>query len=87
MRILQIPLLILLACVVDIVITEYCCNNRKKPPSACDLTCGKTFKKVKNVWKLVDTSAPLLIIGELNHVFDVPHRVNAKCLTVFATTV
>ncbi len=42
----------------DIVITEYCCLNRKKAPVNCDLTCGKTFKKVKNVWELVDTSAP-----------------------------
>ena len=42
----------------DIVIIEYCCGDTKKPADECDYTCGKTFKKVRNTWKLVDTSAP-----------------------------
>lgn len=42
----------------DVVIVEYCCGDTKKPADECDLTCGKTFKRVRNSWKLVDTSAP-----------------------------
>lgn len=42
----------------DIVIVSYCCNDKKKTPGECDLTCGKTFKKVRTLWKLVDTAAP-----------------------------
>jgi hypothetical protein len=43
----------------DVLLVEYCCLNPKKPAGgACDHTCGKTYKKVRNVWKLVDTSTP-----------------------------
>ena len=42
----------------DLVVLEYCCSDRKKPPEACEYTCGKTFKKVRNTWKLIDTFAP-----------------------------
>lgn len=42
----------------DILIVKYCCNNPNKPESECDLTCGKTYKRVGNVWKIIDTSSP-----------------------------
>lgn len=42
----------------DVVILEYCCSDTRKPAEGCDYTCSKTFKKVKNTWKLIDTSAP-----------------------------
>ena len=42
----------------DVVIVEYCCGRTKKPAAECDYTCGKTFKRFRNAWKLVDTSAP-----------------------------
>ena len=42
----------------DALILEYCCDNPKRSLSECDYTCGKTFKKIRGVWKLIDTSAP-----------------------------
>jgi hypothetical protein len=42
----------------EVVIVEYCCGRMKKPADECDYTCGKTFKRLRNAWKLVDTSAP-----------------------------
>jgi hypothetical protein len=42
----------------DVVIIDYCCGEPKKPSDQCDYTCGKTFKKIGNGWKLVATSAP-----------------------------
>lgn len=42
----------------DVVIVEYCCGDAKKPADGCDYACGKTFKKFRNTWRLVDTSAP-----------------------------
>ena len=42
----------------DVLIVQYCCLNPKKTAEGCDYTCGKTFKKVRNVWKLVGTSEP-----------------------------
>ncbi len=42
----------------DVLIVEYCCLNPRKAAEGCDYTCGKTFKRIRNVWKLVDTSAP-----------------------------
>jgi hypothetical protein len=42
----------------DVVIVKYCCDDASKPASVCDYTCGKTFTKVRNTWKLIDTSAP-----------------------------
>jgi hypothetical protein len=42
----------------DVLIVEYCCRDPKKTAKECDYTCGKTFKKIGNVWKLIDTSAP-----------------------------
>jgi hypothetical protein len=41
----------------DVVVIEYCCEGTKKIDE-CDYTCGKTFKKVRNSWKLIDTSTP-----------------------------
>ena len=38
----------------DALIIEYCCLQPAKAVE-CDLTCGKTFLKVKNRWRLVDT--------------------------------
>ncbi len=43
---------------LDVVIVEYCCGDTKKPADDCDYTCGKTFKKVRNSWKLIDTRTP-----------------------------
>lgn len=42
----------------DVLIVEYCCRDPKKTARECDYTCGKTFKKIRNVWKLIDTSSP-----------------------------
>ncbi len=42
----------------EVVILEYCCDNPSKPVTECDYTCGKTFTKVKNTWKLIDTYTP-----------------------------
>lgn len=43
----------------DLLLVEYCCLHPKKPAGeGCDYTCGKTYKKIRNVWKIVDTSTP-----------------------------
>ena len=42
----------------DVLLVDYCCGNPNKPSADCDYTCGKTFKKTGNVWKLIDTSTP-----------------------------
>lgn len=42
----------------DVLLVQYCCGSPKKAAEECDYTCGKTFKKVRGTWKLVDTSAP-----------------------------
>ena len=42
----------------DVLLVEHCCGSPKKAAGECDYTCGKTFKKVRGTWKLVDTSAP-----------------------------
>lgn len=42
----------------DVLIVEYCCGDVSKAAGECDYTCGKTFRKVRNSWKLIDTSAP-----------------------------
>ena len=42
----------------DVLIVEYCCGNPNKAAEECDNTCGKTFKKIRNIWKLIDTAAP-----------------------------
>ena len=42
----------------DVLIVDYCCGNPNKPAADCDYTCGKTFKKTGNAWKLIDTSSP-----------------------------
>ncbi|MCM3871250.1 MAG: hypothetical protein ND895_11235 [Pyrinomonadaceae bacterium] len=41
----------------DVLVIDYCCEDTRKA-EPCDYTCGKTFKKVRNAWKLIDTSAP-----------------------------
>lgn len=42
----------------DVLIAYYCCDDSRKPPEACDYTCGKIFKKVNRGWKLVEKLAP-----------------------------
>lgn len=42
----------------DVLLVEYCCGDPGKATGACDYTCGKTFRKVGNSWKLIDTSSP-----------------------------
>ena len=42
----------------DVLLVEYCCDNPKRAAGTCDLTCGKRFKKVRNIWSLIDTYAP-----------------------------
>ena len=42
----------------DVLIVEHCCGDTSKAAGECDYTCGKTFRKVRNSWKLIDTSAP-----------------------------
>ena len=44
--------------VADALIVEYCCLSPRKAAQECDYTCGKTFQKFGNQWKLVDTSSP-----------------------------
>lgn len=41
----------------DVLIAEYCCNESSKS-GECDYMCGKTFKKVRSIWKLIDEYAP-----------------------------
>ena len=41
----------------DVLIAEFCCNDSSKS-GGCDYMCGKTFKKVRGNWKLVDEYAP-----------------------------
>ena len=42
----------------DVLLVEYCCGSPNKAAEECDYTCGRTFKKVRGKWKLVDTSGP-----------------------------
>jgi hypothetical protein len=42
----------------DALIVAYCCGEPRKSSSKCELTCSKTFKKNKNIWKLIDSSGP-----------------------------
>lgn len=42
----------------DVLMVEYCCGNPKKTPKDCDYTCGKTFKKTRSGWKLIDSYTP-----------------------------
>lgn len=42
----------------DVLVVDYCCGNPRKSAEGCDYTCGKTFKKIGNTWKLIDTSTP-----------------------------
>ena len=42
----------------DILVLEYCCLNPKQSTKECDYTCGKTYKKMNNTWRIVRTSAP-----------------------------
>jgi hypothetical protein len=42
----------------DVLIVEYCCGDAGKATGECDYNCGKTFRKVGNSWKLIDTSSP-----------------------------
>ena len=42
----------------DILVVDYCCGNPSQSAENCDYTCGKTFKKIRNTWKLIDTSTP-----------------------------
>jgi hypothetical protein len=42
----------------DVLIIDYCCGNPNKVAEECSYSCGKTYRKIGNVWKLVDTSAP-----------------------------
>ena len=41
----------------DVLIAEYCCNESSKS-GECDYLCGKTFKKVRGIWKQIDEYAP-----------------------------
>ena len=41
----------------DVLIAEYCCDDASRSGD-CDYTCGKTFKKVRGIWKLIDKFAP-----------------------------
>lgn len=42
----------------DVLIAEFCCREPAKIFPDCDYTCGKTYLKVKGVWKLIDESSP-----------------------------
>lgn len=42
----------------DVLIAEFCCREPAKKFPDCDYTCGKTYLKVKDKWKLVDESSP-----------------------------
>jgi hypothetical protein len=39
---------------VDVIDTRYCCREPAQPPGGqCDYTCGKTFRKEGQDWKLI----------------------------------
>lgn len=42
----------------DVLVVDYCCGDPGKSAEDCDYTCSKTFKKVRNTWKLINTSSP-----------------------------
>lgn len=44
----------------DALITKFCCQNPTRSPKQqdCDYTCGKTYMKVNDVWKLSGSSSP-----------------------------
>jgi hypothetical protein len=42
----------------DVLMVKNCCDDPKKAVDECDYACGKTFKKIRNAWKLIDTSRP-----------------------------
>lgn len=44
--------------VPDALIVDYCCRDVKKAARECEYTCGKIFRKIRNVWRLVNTSSP-----------------------------
>jgi hypothetical protein len=41
----------------DVLIAEFCCSDSSKS-EGCDYMCGKTFKKVRSIWKLIDEYVP-----------------------------
>ena len=42
----------------DALLVAYCCRDPQKPARECDYSCSKTFRKMGNVWRLVNTSSP-----------------------------
>lgn len=44
--------------VPDALIVDYCCRDPGKAAKGCDYTCGKIFRKIRNAWKIVNTSSP-----------------------------
>jgi hypothetical protein len=42
----------------DVVVVAYCCGDPRKSAEDCDYSCSKTFKKIRNTWKLINTSSP-----------------------------
>lgn len=42
----------------EVVITSFCCGDEGRPAESCDLTCGKTFRRTRGAWRLIDTSTP-----------------------------
>ena len=42
----------------DVLVVAYCCGDPRKSAEDCDYTCSKTFKKIRNTWKLINTSSP-----------------------------
>lgn len=42
----------------DALLVEYCCADPRKPPGDCDYTCGRTYRRMDGVWRLVDRSSP-----------------------------
>jgi hypothetical protein len=42
----------------EVVITKFCCGDERRPSATCDLTCSKTFRRARGVWRLIDKSNP-----------------------------
>ena len=42
----------------DALVCDFCCSSRQ-PTGTCDYTCGETYIKVNNKWKIINSSEPM----------------------------
>lgn len=43
---------------LDILSVQYCCESPSQPADKCDLTCGRSYRRVKGAWKLLKENMP-----------------------------